>query len=270
MYIEVTSDMPPIEIPLVPENLLKKNPLQIVKTAENNLIYALTKYCTVSSIHFFQVIQNNTLQMKNIFSEEDAQRFIYGINEECNQYPSSIQVYDLELVTVQKNESNPDLDGIGHSVSYSVSYPRLMEDIFTMMKPIQTISDKKQHWKVLISKHEHTTKEFKWKCYWPKTKKEKMQAQNEEDESKETKCTICKKYYIPKENTNGSCMQHSPTAKVILIDNSNPNPKKTKEIELNREEARNAKFEKKQKMYWSCCMQPYQSIGCEETKHKYW
>jgi len=251
--------------------------IMLLKAAENALIYTLTHYCTKRSIHFLQFIQKGSLLVKNLYREEEAQRLIFDTNQECREYASSIQCYDLEdLVDIQKNESNPDTEGLSHSVSYTIGYPKLMFNVFDIFNnhaeiqwpnhnPVDPFIDyqkykefkpTKEHWVVIVSKHEYLSKIVKDKCHWPHTSDEAQEKRLEDEQNKKILCLFCLKYYTEKENDDNSCKKHTGSLKHAETDNPY-----TYKIALK------SKISEQQKLVWTCCLGGFKAGGCTDCSH---
>jgi len=256
-----------IEIPLLPFAQKEQElSLTTIRKAENTLIYILTKYCTKRSLHFFQMIQPAYLRMRNVYEEIEQQKFVHNINEECKQYPSSIQVYDIaDLVHVQKNESNPESEGFTNSVSFSVTHSNLMETIFQIFNDSALIDDsdryKREHWVVIISKHNHLTNIFQEKCRWLESQDKIRERERQELAEQLRRCINCMKMYCEKDNDYSVCGTHK--GKLWELDTL----AQTQTNLTDKDAAEALPIVRQQKVIWDCCLGALKSKGCVESKH---
>jgi len=180
IFVDLSLEKPAVFIQTIQNKLLSTefytkrdlSGMALLNEYEKQMIYFLVNLSIKYNppIHALQVIKTGLMYQKSILQEEGMQKYVFSLNEEFHQYPSSLQMYCLDdLVRIQKNESNPGSKGIHHSVSYTIARQNLLDDILSIFNnvSIPPESNRPAHWCVILCKNKQLISIFKDKCKWP-------------------------------------------------------------------------------------------------------
>eukprot|EP00971_Amphidinium_carterae_P331274 6464738-Amphidinium_carterae.1 len=212
------------------------------------------------------------------------EEFIIHAKEVLAPGSRALMVVDLDyLAGVQFSES----EGSMSSKSYSIANHQLFDaavSVFaqcracfgadgTQIRPKVPRPSEGERWCLVITRSKYLLNMFRERIQWPKSARERLLEQQEEQEKMEVKCAHCQALYRECDNKDapGSCSYHPSAPFHVHVDGSQiPEELHLKTaIQRQFEIAADEKRQKLERIVFGCCLQPVAPHGgCRQTKHR--
>jgi hypothetical protein len=147
---------------------IKSKNMEVSKISKENVLSSLIEFGRINKFHVVYYVDSQTFHKENKFSQQDQQKYIQAIHEECEKYASSMIIYDLDaIVEISKSYSNMK-NQIGNSLggisapnfSYHIEKQNILSMILDKFKSTSA-SKMKKTWMVLLVKHPYLKKMVK-------------------------------------------------------------------------------------------------------------
>jgi hypothetical protein len=192
----------------IDEQNLNENEINVQTLLERLSIYGQNR-----NVQLLQLIDLNLLASQGAYDEKKVFETLKDRYDECNAYPRSMIVYDLDaLVGVNKSESDSNM---GRSTSSSV----VNASIYTYVRArfrdcaIEEKSGKRdeidqiERWAVAIIREPFLLRQFCADVQLSRTPEEEEELELERHKSNDQlKCVKCKDFYIENENKIGKLL----------------------------------------------------------------
>jgi hypothetical protein len=262
------------------ESIKSKN-MNVSKISKENILSSLIEFGRVNKFHVVYYVDSQTFHQEHKFSQQDQQKYIQTIHQECEEYASSMIIYDLDsIVEISKSYSGfkTDMKKYFGKSSGGISAPNFSyhigkQDVLSMIleKFKSTSASKlKKTWMVLLVKHPYLKKMVKDNGFV--LTDEENQILISENENPMKICKHCLREFNYKENRTMSCHKHR--MEKFYFQNSNENVN----VEIysrNEMEQLVAKAEDKgiqkyfqQNVKYLCCGGGVYSNGCFPCVHE--
>jgi hypothetical protein len=81
--------------------------MNVSEISKESILSSLIEFGRINAFHVVHYLDSHTFKKENKFSQEDQQDYIHKIHEECEEYASSMIIYDLDSI-VEISISKPD------------------------------------------------------------------------------------------------------------------------------------------------------------------